>query len=191
MTRPTASSPHKGSTHTMIEPTPLMEVILGFLTPLMLAAGLTDTGLARRAAQQAIADNPPGAPLIATAQIVAFAMAALDSLRLAAPADLAVTTKLRLRGNANALNRSSQRAIAAAPAEPRPNPAAAAPPELNRNVELAWANAMTDVAAECARDLAKLPPNQRRAEIIRINALNATARQIRGGPTQAAAPPTL
>jgi hypothetical protein len=47
-------------------------------------------------------------------------------------------------------------------------------------VELAWANAMTDVATECVRDLAKLPQNQRRAEIIRINALNATARQIKG-----------
>jgi hypothetical protein len=92
----------------MDEPTPLTEVILSFLTPLMLAAGLTDTTLARRAAQEAIAAATPGAPLTATAQTIAFAMAALDSLRLAAAPDAAVTTKLRLRGNANALNRSAE-----------------------------------------------------------------------------------
>jgi hypothetical protein len=160
--------------------TPLTEVILGFLTPLMLAAGLADTALARRAAQEAIAAYPPDAPLTATAQVVGFAMAALDSLRLAAPAELAVTTKLRLRGSANALSRSSQRA--AVVAQPAPRPAGAAPePRPARSVELAWADAMTDVAAECARDLAKLPPKQRRAEIIRINALNATAQKIRAG----------
>jgi hypothetical protein len=160
------------------QPTPLTEVILSFLAPLMLAAGLTDTALARRAAQQAIAAYPPDAPLTATAQVVAFAMAALDSLRLAALPEVAVTTKLRLRGNANALHRSSQGATAAQPAPPPP---AAAPPtpQPNRTVELAWADAMADVAAECARDLAKLPLKQRRAEVIRINALNATARQIR------------
>jgi hypothetical protein len=159
--------------------TPLTEVILGFLIPLMLAAGLTDTALARRAAREAIAAYPPDAPLTATAQVVAFAMAALDSLRLAAPAEVAVTTKLCLRGSANALIRSSQRAAAVQPA---PRPAGAPPePRLARTVELAWAEAMTDVAAECARDLAKLPPRQRRAEIIRINALNATAQKIRVG----------
>jgi hypothetical protein len=164
------------------QPTPLTEVILSFLTPLMLAAGLIDTTLARRATQEAIAACPPGAPLTSTAQVVGFAMAALDSLRLAAPAEVAVTTKLRLRGNANALSRSSQRAAAAQPAPQVARPAAAPPgPQPNRSVELAWADAMTDVAAECARDLAKLPPKQRRAEVIRINALNATARQIRAG----------
>jgi hypothetical protein len=165
----------------MDEPTPLTEVILSFLTPLMLAAGLTDTTLARRAAQEAIAAATPGAPLTATAQTIAFAMAALDSLRLAAAPDAAVTTKLRLRGNANALNRSSQRSAAPQPT-PRatPRPPQKAPPQPTRAIELAWADAMTDVAAECASGLAKLKPHQRRAEIIRINALKATAHQIRG-----------
>jgi hypothetical protein len=162
-------------------PTPLTEIILSFLTPLMLAAGLTDTALARRAAQEALAAYPPEAPLTATAQVVAFAMATLDNLRLAAPMEVAVTTKLRLRGNANALSRSSRNAAAVQPA-PIVRPAAAPPePRPTRSVELAWADAMTDVAAECARDLAKLPPKQRRAELIRINALNATAQQIRDG----------
>jgi hypothetical protein len=169
------------------QPSPLTQVILGFLTPLMQAAGLTDTNLARQAAQEAIEACPSG-PLTSTAQTVAFAMAALDSLRLAAPPEVAVTTKLRLRSNANALNRSGQRAAASQvprPSAGKPQPQTAPPDQLPSDHSVAptwadaWADAMTDVAAECARDLAKLPSNQRRAEIIRINALKATARQIR------------
>lgn len=166
------------------QPTPLTQIILSFLTPLMLAAGITDSALAQRAAQEAIAAGPPGS-VVTTAQVVAFAMAALDSLRLSVT-EPAVTTKLRLRGNANALSRSSQRAAAAVTPPPRvepiPPPAAAEP---DRGVERAWADAMTDVAAECSRRLAKLPPKQRRAEVIRIAALNETVRQIRSGqPTE-------
>jgi hypothetical protein len=177
------------------QPTPLTQLILGILTPMMQAAGLTDPTLARQAAQEAIEAGPPG-PLTTTAQTIAFAMAALDNLRLAAPPEVAVTTKLRLRGNANALNRSSQRTARTAAEPPAPKPAASKPPtpepsasepqpkQPDRTVALAWAEAMTDVAAECARDLAKLPAKQRRAEIIRINALHATARQIRADATK-------
>jgi hypothetical protein len=112
-------------------------------------------------------------------------MAALDSLRLAAAPDAAVTTKLRLRGNANALNRSGRRVTTAATTPlPRREPP---PPQPGPNVERAWADAMTDVAAECARNVSKLPPHQRRAELIRINALHATARQIKRKQPQAAA----
>jgi hypothetical protein len=228
--------------------TPLMQVILGVLTPLMLAGGITDPGLARRAAQEAIAACNPG-PLIAIAQVVAFALAALDSLSLSAPSDTSITMKLRLRGNANALSRSSHRASATPPAQPtrpqanpppvrtgtpdppsipgaenssssprdhqdrnrpdrdrpdRNRPERNSPeqnsPERNRpdrdspdrnspdrqredrQRELTWANAMTDVAAECSRNLARLAPKQRRAELIRIAALRATAGQLtRGG----------
>jgi hypothetical protein len=248
--------------------TPLMQVILGVLTPLMLAGGITDPGLARRAAQEAIAACNPG-PLIAIAQVVAFALAALDSLSLSAPSDTSITMKLRLRGNANALSRSSHRASATPPAQPtrpqanpppvrtgtpdppsipgaenssssprdhqdrdrpdRDSPERNSPdrnspdrnrPERNspdraspdrnspdrqredrqredrhredrhredrhredRQRELTWANAMTDVAAECSRNLARLAPKQRRAELIRIAALRATAGQLtRGG----------
>jgi hypothetical protein len=233
--------------------TPLMQVILGVLTPLMLAGGITDPGLARRAAQEAIAACNPG-PLIAIAQVVAFALAALDSLSLSAPSDTSITMKLRLRGNANALSRSSHRASATPPAQPtrpqaNPPPVRTGTPDppsipgaenssssprdhqdrnrLDRNRpdrnrpernrpdrdspdrnspdrqredrqredrhredrhredrqrELTWANAMTDVAAECSRNLARLAPKQRRAELIRIAALRATAGQLtRGG----------
>lgn len=42
----------------------------------------------------------------------------------------------------------------------------------------AWANAMTDVAAECARNLHTLPPLERRMEITRIAALTDAAREL-------------
>ncbi len=166
---------------------PLAQVILGFLTPLMQACGQIDTDLARQAAQEAIDACPPG-PLTTTAQTVAFAMAALDSLRLAAQPDIAVSSKLRLRGNANALRRSSQRgATTPAPGPPAHTPPA---PSADRTIALDWADAMTDVAAECARDLAKLPAKQRRTEIIRINALKTTARRIRDDQTSPRPPAT-
>ncbi len=70
------------------QPSPLTQIILGFLTPLMQAAGQTGTDLASQAAHEAI-DACPSVPLTTAAQTVAFAMAALDSLRLAAPPEVA------------------------------------------------------------------------------------------------------
>jgi hypothetical protein len=214
----------------LAQPSPLMEVILSFLTPLLLAGGITDTDLARRAAREAIATHHTGGSLLNVAEAIAFAMASLDSLRLSVAHDLSVTMQLRLRGNANALNRSRHRAIPARPS-PRRRPddavaeseasplseaseptaacpraeahahgvsgvptAASAwtrspkpqPPETDRRREHAWANAMTDIAAECSRNLASLSPTQRRAETIRIAALNATACQLNGGQASAA-----
>jgi hypothetical protein len=117
--------------------------------------------------------------------------------------------KLRLRGSADALNRSAQRSTATLekqrrnaekPVVDQPVPQAEVDAtaragalgsleQVKTTVQQAetlteqdrkrlWANAMTDPAAECSRDLAKLPPAQRRAEIIRIGALNATAREL-------------
>jgi hypothetical protein len=48
----------------------------------------------------------------------------------------------------------------------------------DRYRRLAWAKAMTGVAAECASDLEKLPPAQRRAQMIRIGVLTDTARGL-------------
>jgi hypothetical protein len=215
--------------HTMAaQPSPLMEVILSFLTPLLLAGGITDTDLARRAACEAIAAHQTGGSLLNVAEAIAFATASLDSLRLSVAHDLPVPMKLRLRVNANALNRSRHRAIPARPAPRRsPDDAVAEseasplseaseptaafpraeahahgvagvptaastqspkpqPPETDRRREHAWANAMTDIAAEYSRNLARLSPTQRRAETIRIAALNATARQLTRGEASAA-----
>jgi hypothetical protein len=174
-----------------------MEVILSFLTPLMLAGGITDTTIGRLAAQEAIEASKTGS-LLTIAQVVAFAMTSLDNLRLSAPADLSLTLKLRLRGNANALNQSTQRTAATldpqpakpAPAKPQPakshptEPAPPLDPAADRRRQLDWADAMTDVAAECARKLGKLPSAKRHAEMIRISVLRTTAQKIRrGGPT--------
>jgi hypothetical protein len=56
-------------------------------------------------------------------------------------------------------------------------PAAAAKP-VPTSIR-SWADAMTDYAAESSRTLAKLRPDQRRAEIMRIGALNDAARHLR------------
>ena len=87
---------------------PLMMFILAALSS-MLAPTLADLGLARLAAREAIdAHRARGQhELLTIGQIVGFAVAALDTLRLSMPEDVSMAMKLRLRGNANGLNRSS------------------------------------------------------------------------------------
>src|SRR4051794_19617082 len=97
---------HPQGTDMPDQSSPLTQIVLSLLTPLMLTAGITDTALARAAAQEAIAAYPRGRTVLVT-QIVAFAMAALDNLRLSTAPGLAPSMTLKLRGNANALNRAS------------------------------------------------------------------------------------
>ncbi|WP_158921449.1 hypothetical protein [Acidisphaera sp. S103] len=186
---------------------PLMTFIVALLTPLLLTGGITDIDLARQAARQAIDayDTAGNDQLVTVAQIVGFALASLDSLRLSAAPDRSVSMTLKLRGNANALNRAAQHSSAALdsqrrdtrdsadhqailatleqtptrlqPTEPKP-----AAKSGDTRVQ-SWAGAMTDVAAECSRNLARLPPSQRRAEIIRIGALNEAAGHLTSGGT--------
>ncbi|WP_428485796.1 hypothetical protein [Rhodopila sp.] len=94
---------------------PLMEFIIGLLTPLLMTGGMTDPGLARLAAAQAIRSYKARGveQLLTVAEIAGFALASLDTLRLSMAHDLSVEMKLKLRGNANALNHTSQRATAA------------------------------------------------------------------------------
>ena len=198
----------------------LLGVVLAMLTPLLTVGSPED---ARLAARQAIAAYQTGeqANLVSISQIVGFAIASLDNLRLSAPPDLSLSMKLKLRGNANALSRTSLN-VSAAAAHPPP-PAAAAPPDqppppaaepdrddtghqtaaiaelrkvrdqlrqaqaadpaadpaaeplTPRQRDLAWASAMTEVAAEYSTGLADLPPAQQRIELTRINALTRTA----------------
>jgi len=177
---------------------PLLAFILSVLTPFLGAGSLA-------AATQAIAAYKASGPdqLISVAQIVAFALASLDSIRLSATGDPSVSMKLRLRGNANALTRTTHRATAIlenqrqaqqtatqqagtqpqvhpqqAPADPDVPPPTPQPTEAPKQI---WANAMHQVAAECARNLANLPPKQRRAETIRIAAISDTARYLAAG----------
>jgi hypothetical protein len=100
MPEPTADLPHNH----------LMEFLLGLLAPLLMAGGMTDIHLARLAATEAITAYRVDGPgeLVTIGQIVAFALAALDNLRLSMTADLSLSMKLKLRGNANALNRCAR-----------------------------------------------------------------------------------
>jgi hypothetical protein len=110
----------------------LLNLIVTLLAPMFLCASEGDIRFARMAAMETVngyrAQNHAG--LIAVAQIVAFGLAALGSLSLSMADDLSVSMTLRLRGNANALNRSAEqnrRALTrphADDAMPRPNPAA-------------------------------------------------------------------
>lgn len=197
----------------------LQEFALALIGPMLAAGGIGDPALARRAAIDTIAAYRAAGrdQLVSVMQLIGFAMVSLDSLRLSLPAELSLAMKLKLRGNANALNRSAQRntatleqqrrdadspppeddsvATAAAlasleqarvmvtapeiPAPVVPAPAKTEPQGSDdQERRRLWANAMTDVAAECSRNLNKLPPAQRRAEIIRIGALSATVQQL-------------
>lgn len=188
---------------------PLLAFVLSVLTPLLMTGDAEDAEQANHAARQAIAAYKTAArdQLISIAQMVGFALASLDNLRLSAAPNLSLSMKLKLRANANALHRSTRRGAAALerqPCEDQPddclaqaeaaveqvqterqdtNPLEPAPPSENDR-KRTWANAMTDVAAECSRTLAKLPPGQRRVETIRISALSDIARHLaEGGAT--------
>jgi hypothetical protein len=93
----------------------LMAILPGLLVPLLASGPEADRGLAHRAALQAIEAYRASTQgeLVTIAQIIGFGLAALDDLSLSMATDLSVSAKLRLRGNANALNRASLRATAA------------------------------------------------------------------------------
>jgi hypothetical protein len=90
---------------------PLLAFILTVLTPLLQTNSAEQAGAAARqaiAAYQATAADQ----LVSIAQVIGFALVSLDNLRLSMPAAMSVAMKLKLRGNANALSRSAQRATA-------------------------------------------------------------------------------
>jgi hypothetical protein len=105
----------------------LLNLVLILLTPLFLAGTDGDLALARAAAWETVAAYRAQhhASLVKVARAIAFGLAALDSLGLSMRDDLAIPLILRLRANADALNRSAERAeraLAEAPcvaAEPR------------------------------------------------------------------------
>lgn len=162
----------------------MMELALNLLTPFFTAAGLTDPALARQTAKETIAAYNAPDRLLTVAQIITFALAAIDNLRLSLPEDLSLSMKLKLRGNANALNRASQKAAAGLEttkpqaAQKPPDPP---PPAPTQSQDLAWAAAMTDVATEYTAELANLAPAQRRPHLARIDALSDTARTLGSG----------
>jgi hypothetical protein len=71
-------------------------------------------------------------------------------------------------------------------AAPHQAPPRQAPTTEDEDFRSAWSSAMADVADEMTAEIANLPPNERKAAGIRVDALNATAKQLTSG---APAPP--
>jgi hypothetical protein len=88
----------------------VLNFIAALLAPMFLTASDSDIAFARMAAIETInayrARNH--ADLLAAAQIIACGLSALGSLGLSMADDLSLPMILRLRGNANALNRSAE-----------------------------------------------------------------------------------
>jgi hypothetical protein len=173
----------------------LTEILPGLLAPLLMSGTVTDPARAHRAAEQAIAQYQAGTQgeLLTISQIVAFALTAIDNLRLSMPDDVSLTMKLRLRGNANALNRASLHAtkaldkaradadpIWAEPPETTPiePPEPVATPSEQQNSHH-WANAMTTVAAELQARAPQVPPQQRKSDQLWVEVLASVAGELR------------
>jgi hypothetical protein len=182
------------------ETNPLMAFAVAVLSALM-APCLIDPGLARLAAQQAIGAYRTGAEggLVTIAQIAGFAVTALDTLRLSMPETLSLSMKLKLRGNANALNRSARdntRILEKAPgAAPAPAPVSAVPtpapePAIQPLTEGEWGNAMTSVAVRLRTDAAIVSPAQRQTDALWIEALNGVAGELARTKSQTGSPGT-
>jgi hypothetical protein len=88
----------------------LMQLIVALLAPMFLGIAAGDINLARMAAIETVSAyrTRNHADLIAVAQIIAYGLAALGSLSLSMADDISLSMTLRLRGNANALNRSAE-----------------------------------------------------------------------------------
>jgi hypothetical protein len=173
------------------------QIILALLTPFLMTGGAPEA-LARQAASETIAGRTAPETLLAVAQSTAFALTAIDTLRLSLPPDLSLSMKLRLRGNANALNRSSQRSQPPAETTPvgDPVPAPAEDPtatiaaletaktlvkQAKPGADAAWAEAMTDVAAEYQAALPSLSPADQQTHLARIGALSKIAATLSKG----------
>ncbi|MEA2775375.1 MAG: hypothetical protein QOF90_781 [Acetobacteraceae bacterium] len=88
----------------------LMTLVIALLTPMFFSVSGGNIRFARLAAVETVDAYRARshADLIAVAQTVAFGLAALGSLSLSMADDISVSMALRLRGNANACNRSAQ-----------------------------------------------------------------------------------
>ena len=183
---------------------PLLTFILAALSSMM-APTLSDLALARLAAQEAIDAYQARArhDLMTIAQIVGFAITALDTLRLSMPDDLSLSMKLRLRGNANGLNRSSRdctkllekaRLSAGVPAEsPSSAPVSAekasqAPKPEATLTGTDWADAMQSMAATLQADATTASPAQRDADALWIEALKNVGCELRQAKRESVRP---
>ncbi len=90
--------------------TPVLDRILALLAPLFLSVVGGDVDAARAAARDLLASYGPrtNRDLRLAALTIAFSFGALDALSRSADAELTLNQVLRLRGNANALNRAAE-----------------------------------------------------------------------------------
>jgi hypothetical protein len=211
-------------------PNLLLNVVVAFLAPMFLWSTGGNVTFAQLAAIETLDAYRATGPfsLITAARIIAFELAALSSLSQSMAEDLSLSMVLRLRGNANSMDRAAERnrrrleqdcriaeaelpgeasaaeavaeaqrmvqeanariQVAQQPQAPAPVAAARAPmPEEQRRT--AWAGAMAQVAGELTADMAKLPPKQREAEMMRVEALTQTAAALVSGAPVPAFPP--
>jgi hypothetical protein len=146
----------------------LMQLVVAFLAPMFLAATGGDIGIARAAAAETVDAYRARthAELISIAQIIAFGLGALGSLSLAMAGDIPPALALRLRGNANACNRSAEqhrRALQqsrpdAGTAEPASRPLLPDPNQDAFEAEVVANVAATRQRAAEARTRAMAPP---------------------------------
>jgi hypothetical protein len=209
----------------------LMALIVTLLAPMFLGVTAGDFSLARLAALETVSAYQARnqADLIAIAQIIAYGLAALGSLSLSMDDNISLSMALRLRGNANALDRSAEhnrralaqtrpeapalqqpsaadaryeaevianleetkRCVAEAqarlhPPAPAPAPAPAPTPApvltlQDKQIQAAWASAMTDVAGEFTASVAHLPPAERKEASRRAALLSGCANELLSG----------
>ena len=107
----------------------VLDRVLALLAPLFLSAAAGDTEAARDAASALLASYDPRSnrELRLAALAIAFSFGALDALSRASDPDLPINQVLRLRGNANALNRAAHQNETRL--DKRPSQPEAAPPE--------------------------------------------------------------
>jgi hypothetical protein len=88
----------------------LQSLLVTLLAPMFFALCAGDIAIARMAALETINGYRARShvDLILIAQIIGFGLAALGSLSLSMADDISVSLTLRLRGNANACNRSAE-----------------------------------------------------------------------------------
>jgi hypothetical protein len=91
--------------------TSLVNLVLALLTPMFLWSTAGDIRLAQIAAAETLNDYcvTNRLSLLAVAKIIAFDIATLSSLSLSMGEDVSILLALRLRGNANSLDRSGER----------------------------------------------------------------------------------
>jgi hypothetical protein len=195
----------------------LVNLVIALLAPMFLWSCEGDVALARAAAAEtldayAAADN---LTLIRAAKVLALDLATLSSLSLSMFDETSASLALRLRSNANSLDRAAERnrtaleqerrdaAIVAdvtdaAPvrdaqrqvrnAQTRAQPAPAPSPMTGQSRNTPRAGAMAGAEAELTAALDGLSPAERAASMMRIEALMQTATALASGT---ALPPYL